>query len=82
MTEIAVDPIIVFAAFRYALGRSTYIVSDVTDCIQRNASALPALDRAVMVREVRQAIADGRAGMPLDIAAWELTLERIIKEQP
>jgi hypothetical protein len=82
MTGITVDPIIVFAAFRYALGRSTYIVTDVTDCIQRNASALPASDRAVMVREVRQAIADGRAGMPSDVAAWELTLERLSKGQP
>lgn len=42
MTGITVDPIIVFAAFRYALGRSTYIVTDVADCVQRNATAMPA----------------------------------------
>jgi hypothetical protein len=80
MPNITVDPIILFAAFRYALGRSTYIVIDVTDCIQRNATALPTSDRAVMAREIRDAIQGGQAGMPMDVAAWKYTLERI--EQP
>jgi hypothetical protein len=80
LTGISVDPIVVFAAFRYALGRSTYITSDITDCIQRNASALPATDRAVMVREIREAIVTGQAGMPTDVDAWQRTLERLSKE--
>jgi hypothetical protein len=82
MTGITVDPMIVVAAFRYALGRSTYVVTDVTDCIQRNASTLPRPDRALMVREIREAISGGRAGMSMDVAAWERTLERLDKEQP
>lgn len=82
MNGIDVDPIIVFAAFRYALGRSTYITNDVTDCIQRNANALPASDRANMISEIREALLTGQAGMPMDVAAWQRTLERLSKEQP
>lgn len=78
--QITVDPIVVFAAFRYALGRSTYIVSDVADCIIRNAQVLPRQDRLQMIREIEEAISTGRAGASMDASEWNNVRERLRKE--
>lgn len=75
--SIGVDPIIIFAAFRYALGRMTFIVSDVSDCIERNADKIPRADRGAMIREIAQAIREGQAGMPMDVEIWQRVEARL-----
>jgi hypothetical protein len=41
---------------RYALGRRTYIVSDVCDMVKRNAASLTVNDAAIMRRDISEEI--------------------------
>jgi hypothetical protein len=66
---------ILICAFRYALGRRTYITSTVSDVIRGAWPHLSPGDRALIQREIRQAIDQGRAGMECDIKSWQKVLE-------
>ena len=60
--------------FRYALGRSTYVVADVVDLLERNWKAMDEYNRALIVREIGSAIDNGRAGMDIDVILWNRVL--------
>ncbi len=45
---------IMFWAFRYALGRHTYAVSDVSDYLIRNKSDIGGATRAMICREIKE----------------------------
>lgn len=62
---------ILFYAFRYALGRMTYAVSDVANEIIRNAKEIPRADRCNMINEITEALDSDGAGMELDRQNWE-----------
>lgn len=61
---------ILFCAFRYALGRKTYAVNDVSDCIIQNWDELPGIIQNAIKKEIRTAIIEDKAGMKQDIKAW------------
>ncbi len=71
----AEDLQLLLCAFRYALGRMTYISQSVSDRIKTEWTRLPAYSRAQFKREIREAIAAKSAGMPMDVACWESILE-------
>ena len=64
--------LILLAAFRYALGRKTYIVGAVVDAIlekERSEFFIKTIQG-----EIWQAIETGNAGMECDIRQWERLL--------
>lgn len=68
---ITVQPFILVAAFRYALGRRTYAVQVVAKALVANRDRLPAEDRHLIVREIRQAVAAAQAGGDCDVRDWQ-----------
>jgi hypothetical protein len=62
---------ILFWAFRYALGRSTYAVDDVVSAIRGNYEHLDVHFRAKIVSEINEQIdAFGKIGMECDMNQW------------
>ena len=67
---------ILFWAFRYALGRKTYSVSDVTQSITHAWMKLSQRQRAMFKREIREAEKAGRLGnASIDAPSWLAILE-------
>lgn len=64
------ERLLAFAAFRYCLGRRTYMVGVCADFLVRNAANFPPLDRQQYIYEIEQAIENEQAGMRCDIDAW------------
>lgn len=61
-------------AFRYALGRQTYVVGFIADAVIHAWPEMTAEQRAMICREIRQAMAAGRAGSDIDVADWQRVL--------
>jgi len=64
-----------FCSFRYALGRRTYIVHDVATLINDNKNLLTIQTKAKMVEEIYGSIAEGSAGMKMDVDIWQRLAE-------
>lgn len=66
---------LIFCAFRYCLGRKTYVVSDMVECLIEDWCEL---DKSMQVKiklEIKSAILIDRAGMDMDIKEWEKILK-------
>jgi hypothetical protein len=68
------EDLILFCAFRYALGRMTYMVSVVVETMIANWDQVDPVDRAKYKEEIRVAINKGRAGMDIDVDEWNRIL--------
>lgn len=62
---------LVISATRYALGRSTYVVQETTHWLREHWHQLASGTRHVILRDVLQALTDGRVGMDCDRVEWE-----------
>lgn len=71
---VQVEPVFLMYAFRYALGRMTYVVSDVADALIAHRDALQPTWRQQIIEEITRAIAENRAGMPMDVDRWRSVL--------
>lgn len=67
---ITVEPIMLMYAFRYALGRPSYSVGDVADALIAHASDLRPDWRRQIIRDIDEAIEEGRAGDFDDAQRW------------
>ena len=67
-------------AFRYALGRQTYITKDISKLIFKYMPDLDAAVLMMMLVEINMAIHTGKAGADCDIKIWQ-NLERDIAEE-
>jgi hypothetical protein len=65
---------IIFYAFRYALGRKTYVVAEVVNHIVKNWTQIHPCEREAMKNEVAFSISQHTAGMPMDVEQWERIL--------
>lgn len=65
---------ILFYAFRYALGRSTYAVIDVVDAICKEWPRISHKTRSLIRTETLIAIGTNRAGMDIDVYEWRKVL--------
>ena len=54
MNEFQVNENFIIYAFRYALGRSTYAVSEVSEYIIKNKQLLPEFAKKQIVEEIKQ----------------------------
>ena len=67
---------ILFMAFRYALGRKTYAVYEVTECIKKNWGNLSDNTKSLIKKEIKEAIKNGKAGdKNIDVPLWKSILE-------
>lgn len=70
--EMTLDQdITIGCAFRYALGRMTYVVSSVCDEIERNVDSISLKTRKRFIQEIDEAIKEKHAGMQMDIDRWQ-----------
>lgn len=63
--------ILLFCAFRYALGRRTYVVGTLADIIKSNWEHMPKTRREMFKKEIREAIKADMGGDKCDIEEWE-----------
>jgi hypothetical protein len=66
--------LILLAAFRYALGRKTYMVSAVVDYFLDEWESIDTKLIIQIQKEIKQAIDSGNAGMDMDVEQWEKLL--------
>ena len=69
------DAIVLIAAFRYALGRATYIVPYVVDFILRNWDELDMSDRDLIAKEILEARSQNNIGPDCDRKEWDRILK-------
>lgn len=79
-TECVVTCNSLLSAFRYALGRKTYIVSIVVEDILRNWNNLNDNTRELITDEIREARLENRLGMRMDAEQWEKILRKHLEE--
>lgn len=62
--------IVLSCAFRYALGRMTYVVDSVAGEIENNILDIPEKDLRRYRDEIDKAIKDSDSGMDMDVNRW------------
>ena len=62
------------AAFRYCLGRMTYITATCQEWIRATWKQFDARDRELFIKETESALDDGRAGHYCDAIEWRKLL--------
>jgi hypothetical protein len=67
---VNVDPVFLMYAFRYALGRRSYAVSDVARALIEHRGALRPQWQAQIVERISEAIDEGAAGDESDVEQW------------
>ena len=67
--------IVMVCAFRYALGRSTYVTSMMADEIIINWDILEEFQKTQIKDDIRHAIKHNMAGMDCDVRSWKKILE-------
>jgi hypothetical protein len=68
--------ILLFCAFRYALGRQTYVVGSICEIMRANWNNMPKSRREMFKKEIREAIKENRAGHEkIDVPEWQSILD-------
>ena len=66
------DTLMLLCAFRYALGRRTYIVSTVVDLVLHNWDNIPEYDKTLMKKEINEhKRMHGNIGDTMDEREWD-----------
>ena len=74
--------LMILAAFRYCIGRATYIVPVCTAWLQEVWPHLGEQSQQQLIKEIDRAIETGRAGHDCDERDWQLLLDWMVKELP
>lgn len=74
---IKVSELTLLASFRYALGRRTYIVSEVVENILANGQILSQNTKDKMKAEIKEAIENNSIGYDVDKEYWNKMIELI-----
>ncbi len=74
---------ILFMAFRYALGRTTYVVSEIVETLTEQWDNLSHSTQLLIISEIKDAIDSDNAGHEMDKSKWMevYNLQRISKER-
>jgi hypothetical protein len=65
------DRILLNCAFRYALGRMTYVVGSIVEQLIKAYPVLNIHDRIRIAKEIEEAINEGHAGWDCDVKEWK-----------
>ena len=76
--KLIADRLIAISAFRYALGRMTYMVDHTAGWLERNVDALQAHDRDLIIREIDEAGERDGLGMDFDATRWRRCQNRML----
>lgn len=71
------DQSIVICAFRYALGRQTYMVSLVADWLKEHWGQIDSIGKELIIKETEEALQKGWAGSKMDEDTWRMFLEKV-----
>lgn len=71
--------LITLAIFRYALGRRSYVVSEITDWLKDNWEDIGPNTRKIILDEISDSLYLGSAGDPCDMKCWESVREMATK---
>ena len=72
---IEVDNIVLLCAFRYALGRRTYITGVISEEIERNWNKISEEHQNIILKEIKEAIETENAGdIHCDVPCWKKIL--------
>ena len=67
-------------AVRYALGRMTYSMYQVTETLIAHRAELTGQTRQGIIWDIDEALAKGRAGMQTDIDAWQRLRAALVED--
>lgn len=73
------DRLVLIAAFRYALGRMTYMPGVIAGKIIEQWPNISDSDRRLIHREIGEHIDSGTAGMACDIDTWSRVLDLTVE---
>ncbi len=73
-----IKPELFFYAFRYALGRMTWVPGEVARMITENVALIPAKMHKQMIKEIDEAEARNGLGMDCDARTWK-DLREVLK---
>lgn len=68
---------LILCAFRYALGRCTYVVSEVAEHIMEHWDDINPHFQHLIKSEIKDAIEHGTAGMAMDVEVWQNLVEAV-----
>lgn len=68
--QVVVSDSVLFSAFRYALGRRTYVVLEVAESIKQNADNISVKISMLIIKEIKDAVGKDAAGMDMDVEVW------------
>lgn len=77
---VSVEPVFLMYAFRYALGRMTYAVGDVTSALLEHSDKLQQDWKEQIVRDIEEAVKYDRAGHQSDIEKWQQLREHFVQD--
>ncbi|RYC70749.1 hypothetical protein [Spirosoma sordidisoli] len=75
--ELPFDVDVAFYAFRYCLGRMTYVVYDMAEYLINHADAIDDKHRALIISEIDAAIEKKQAGWDMDVKQWQRVKARL-----
>lgn len=64
------EDITIVCAFRYALGRMTYVVDSVASEIELNIERISTKSLHLIRKEIETALKENHAGMQMDVERW------------
>lgn len=65
------DCLVLIAAFRYSLGRNTYMPSVIREKLMEAWSFLPESDKKLIKKEIKEAIDRNAAGSKYEVKEWK-----------
>ena len=68
---------LIVCAFRYCLGRSTYVVSEMCDHLLEHWAEICPQYQELIKKEIKDAIERGNCGMDIDCICWSSLVESI-----
>ena len=75
--EFTVGEATLLSAFDYAIGRKTYVVSEVVRDLQDNCELMTTKGREYMIRKIEQCNRDGQLGHNIDKQQWLRLLQQL-----
>ena len=69
---------LMWCAFRYALGRMTYVPATIAAIIVENIDHLNKTTRESIVRDIDKALIDDQAGMKCDSEEWKIVKHKLL----
>jgi hypothetical protein len=74
MTKVDFDETIYFCAFRYALGRRSYITKSITDKLIENWHLFTETTQKTIINSISHAIEHDEAGDHVDVQHWLMVI--------